>query len=196
MNLNHSMINPVAPLVTNDSVTMIATAKNFLSPEECQHVIDYSKQAAFNKGTIGQKKDKSLLRDSKVKFVRPAPEIMWLFERLELAITQMNNAYKFHLLGFYEGVQIASYKSGGKYNWHIDVGPGQNSTRKLSMSIQLTDPDTYKGGNLEFMNVDDKGERAIGTLIVFPSFLQHRVTPVIKGTRHSMVAWVHGSPYS
>lgn len=196
MNFKQSMINPVTPLVANDSLTMVATAKNFLTPEECQQVIDYSKRAAFNKGTIGQKKDKSSIRSSKIKFVTPGPEIMWLFERLEMAITQMNNAYKYHLLGFYEGVQIASYKSGGKYNWHIDIGPGQNSNRKLSMSVQLTDPDTYKGGNLEFMNVDSKSERAIGTLIVFPSFLQHRVTPVIKGTRHSMVAWVHGNPYS
>lgn len=196
MNSNNSMIHPVVPLVTNDSVTMIATAKNFLSSEECQKVIDCSERSEFSEGTIGQERNNATLRDSKVTCLRPTPELMWLFERLEMAITQMNNAYKYNLLGFYEGVQVASYKSGGEYGWHIDVGPAQNSTRKLSMSIQLTDPDTYEGGDLEFMNVNSGGERAKGTLIVFPSFLQHRVTPVTKGIRHSMVAWVHGKPYS
>jgi len=107
-----------------------------------------------------------------------------------------NNAYKYHLQGFYEGVQIAAYKSGGKYDWHMDVGPGQNSSRKLSMSVQLSDPKSYEGGDLEFMRVAQKSERDVGALIVFPSFLQHRVTPVTKGTRYSLVAWVHGKPFS
>jgi len=171
MNSNNSMIKPVVPLVTNDSVTMIATAKNFLSPEECQKVIDFSEQAKFSEGTIGQERDNASIRDSKVTCLRANSGNMWLFERLEMAITQMNSAYKYNLLGFYEGVQVASYKSGGKYGWHIDVGPAHNSTRKLSMSIQLTDPDAYEGGDLEFMNVSNKTEKAIGTLIVFPSFL-------------------------
>ena len=196
MNIEHSMINPVVPLEVNDSVTMIATAKNFLSPEQCDQVIAMCEQVSFSDGTIGQENNKSNLRNSKVTCVSANEENMWLFKRLELAIRQMNNAYKYNQLGFYEGIQVASYQSGGKYDWHIDVGPKQNSSRKLSMSIQLTDPAECEGGNLEFMNVADVGERARGTLIVFPSFLQHRVTPVISGNRYSMVAWVHGKPFS
>ena len=195
MNSNYSENNQASTHNTNDSVTMIATAKNFLSRDECQKVITLSDKNGFSIGTVGKEREKSSIRDSNVTCLRPSPDTTWLFERLEAAISQMNNAYKYDLLGFYEGVQIATYTHGGNYDWHIDLGPGENSRRKLSMSIQLSDSDSYDGGELEFMNNEQKTEKAIGTLIVFPSFLQHRVTPVISGTRQSLVAWVHGQPF-
>jgi PKHD-type hydroxylase len=194
LNANHLLLKSVAIRNTNDSVTMIATAKNFLSREECQQILSQSERAAFSDGFVDNR-EKSTIRDSKVIFLSPNTDNMWIFEKLDAAITHMNKAYQYDLLGFYEGIQVARYTSGGKYDWHIDLGSGDKSTRKSSMSIQLSDPNDYEGANLEFANIDQTTEKAIGTLIVFPSFLQHRVTPATQGTRLSLVAWIHGQPF-
>ena len=98
-------------------------------------------------------------------------------------------------LGFFEGVQVASYSGGGHYGWHMDVGQGVVSTRKLSISVQLSDPADYDGGELEFLASGDCGPRTQGTLIAFPSFLVHRVRPVTRGTRWSLVSWVAGPSF-
>jgi PKHD-type hydroxylase len=92
-------------------------------------------------------------------------------------------------------LQVATYSVGEHYDWHIDLGPGKNSSRKLSLSLQLSDSSEYEGGELEFMNVKEKTSREIGTLITFPAFLTHRVTPVTKGTRKSLVAWISGDSF-
>lgn len=77
----------------------------------------------------------------------------------------------------------------------MDLGAGENSGRKLSLSIQLSPPYDYSGGQLEFQNIDSPADRGIGSLIAFPSFIQHRVTPVDSGVRSSLVVWVHGKPF-
>jgi len=120
---------------------------------------------------------------------------MWLFAKLNLAVNQLNRAYQYDLKGLFDGIQIASYSRGGKYDWHMDLGPAKNSSRKLSLSVQLSENDSYKGGNLEFANIPEKADREISSLIAFPSFLQHRVTPVTRGVRHSLVAWIHVHPF-
>lgn len=195
MNTGQLLLKSVAIRKSNDSITMIATARNFLSRDECQQVIMQAGKATKSNGTIGDSKEMSGMRDSRVTCLMPRPETMWLFDKLDAAVTHLNKAYQYDLLGFYEGVQVASYEAGGKYDWHMDLGPGENSTRKLSLSIQLSDSAEYEGGGLEFVNIDQQSERAIGTLIAFPSFMQHRVSPVTQGLRQSLVAWVHGQPF-
>jgi PKHD-type hydroxylase len=87
----------------------------------------------------------------------------------------------------------------GFYNWHNDVlwDLPNCGHRKLSMVIQLSDPSEYEGGDLEIQPLysrppDPMVLRKQGNVIVFPSFLMHRVTPVTKGTRYSLVAWMEG----
>ena len=87
----------------------------------------------------------------------------------------------------------------GFYNWHNDVmwDSPNCGHRKLSMVIQLSDPSEYEGGDLEIQTLhlgppDPTVLRKQGNVIVFPSFLMHRVTPVTKGTRYSLVAWMEG----
>ena len=134
-------------------------------------------------------------------------EYAWKFLR-EANAVQFN--YK---LDYFQAVQFARYQNGGHYNWHQDVSPGspQPDCRKLSLTFCLTDPDTYEGGDLEFFNggkgfsdfsLPDgrviKGEqvakdiRAQGSAIVFDSYDWHRVTPVTKGIRYSIVCWTVG----
>jgi len=94
-------------------------------------------------------------------------------------------------------MQFTEYhaKNGGHYDWHQDVHwNGQSNTdRKLSVTVQLSDANDYEGGNFEFDEVKTNADfRSKGTVLVFPSYLRHRVLPVISGTRRSLVAWFFG----
>jgi PKHD-type hydroxylase len=96
-------------------------------------------------------------------------------------------------------IQIGKYEEAGHYSWHIDTDcPNENNIqRKLSVSIQLNDPCEYEGGKLEFKNISDDNQPRMqqGSIIVFPSFLEHRVTPVTSGTRYSAVTWASGPAF-
>jgi PKHD-type hydroxylase len=84
---------------------------------------------------------------------------------------------------------------GGHYGWHHDINwNGQtNSDRKLSITVQLSDPSDYEGGDFEFDEVSTNADfKSKGTVLVFPSYLRHRVLPITSGTRKSLVAWFFG----
>lgn len=93
---------------------------------------------------------------------------------------------------------VNRYSVGGHYIFHHDIDWKKPTTqRKLSVVVQLTDPEEYEGGELEFeeVNHDEKTKQLIrqkGTVIVFPSYMRHRVTPVTKGERKSLVTWIEG----
>lgn len=94
-----------------------------------------------------------------------------------------------------ENVQMSKYREGGHYSWHMDSKtPVNNEQRKLSISILLNDE--FKGGNLEIeTNVGENVLKSAGDIVVFPSFLNHRVTPVEKGTRYTAVSWAYGPAF-
>ena len=97
----------------------------------------------------------------------------------------------------FEDVQMSKYMDQGHYDWHMDTFEPQNGTqRKLSCSILLNDPAEFEGGKFEF-NIDDSKTIDLkqGSILVFPSFLKHRVTPVTSGTRYSAVIWAYGPTF-
>jgi PKHD-type hydroxylase len=102
-------------------------------------------------------------------------------------------------LGTQESTQIGRYKSTdeGHYDWHMDAFAPQNGIqRKLSISILLSDPSDFEGGELQFKGIEDqKILTAQGSIVVFPSFIEHRVTPVTKGVRYSAVTWASGPSF-
>lgn len=138
------------------------------------------------------------LRQSTLNLIHPEGEVMWIFERLaRTAIEQNTHWFNFDLHGLNEGLQLAKYDETDQFNWHMDYGGGPASTRKLSISVQLSDQSEYEGGDLQFM-INDKHynmPRNAGTVIVFPPYMLHRVTPITSGTRMSLVGWVHGTPF-
>ena len=98
-----------------------------------------------------------------------------------------------------DSLQFTNYKApGGKYGKHVDRGY-DTPVRKLSVSIQLTDPKKYKGGELKLYNQEDENSSVMnknqGSLIVFPSYVLHEVMPVTKGERNSLVTWVTGPQF-
>jgi len=125
-------------------------------------------------------------------------ELPSLFEKLYRVILDQNMMiFKFHLFEMPDVIQYAEYEESSFYNWHMDCGL-EEPTRKLSVSIQLSDPSEYEGGDIEVMTMDEpfKLPKEKGTVVIFPSFLLHRVTPVTKGTRKSLVMWINGPTFT
>lgn len=123
----------------------------------------------------------------------------WIFQRFaNMALEANANNFKFDLWGMYEGIQYTVYKGGDKgfYCGHVDHGKNYYK-RKLSMVCQLSDPDSYSGGDLliHTKNHPIVMPRGLGTVICFPSWMLHEVTPVLKGTRRSLVLWISGPPF-
>ena len=101
------------------------------------------------------------------------------------------------IMGPYE-LQYTEYhgRAQGKYDWHQDVWleSSRPFDRKLSVVVQLSDPEQYEGGAFEFFGLQQPGVNFAprGSMLIFPSFLQHRVLPVTKGVRRSLVSWIEG----
>lgn len=103
------------------------------------------------------------------------------------------------ILGSQEDTQFGRYKSSdqGFYDWHMDAGPPQNGVqRKLSCVILLNDASEFEGGVLQFKGMEDENILTKrGSVIVFPSFVEHKVTPVTKGVRYTAVSWASGPAF-
>ena len=133
---------------------------------------------------------------SNVAWIPRSPDYQGLYAHIWNIAQAFNNHYfHFDLAGIDGQMQVARYEAArkGGYDWHIDFGPGFQS-RKLSLSIQLSEADAYEGGDLEFdVGMGPKGVgRQRGLAIAFPSFVRHRIAPVTKGVRYSLVAWLGG----
>jgi len=171
---------------------------NFFTKEECEQIIAYGKKQELHDAQIGGGNDTDI-RKSKIAFIPPAPEIHGVYEKLTDAIFLLNDRiWDFDLFSFGEHLQFTEYNApGGKYESHTDVIPG-GPIRKLSVIVQLTDGTEYEGGDIEAFSCIERPmilPRGQGTVLAFPSFLLHRVTPVTKGTRHSLVGWINGKPF-
>lgn len=93
-----------------------------------------------------------------------------------------------------EDIQIGKYYDGGFYKWHKDASNLVENPRKLSFVLLLNDPKEFVGGVFEFKDLKEQPVMEQGSILVFPSFLEHRVTPVTDGVRYSAVTWMQG-PY-
>lgn len=196
------LLTTAKKLDTNNFISQIATMENVFAPEECNHIISMAEALPGVEGVVETQKESknveyktSSARKSNIRFLAPDNNTSWIFDKLDACLNHVNQAYQFKLLGFYEGAQIASYEGQQYYDWHMDLGQETTSSRKLSVSVQLSSPEEYSGGNLEFMCTEATVPRSQGSVIVFPSYLVHRVAPVTSGVRWSMVSWIHGSPF-
>lgn len=186
-------------LPNNNNFAEYIYYEGFIMPHEVDRITNFWAEDKIEKATVtGDTKYKDELRKSSVMFIDKTSENDWLYRKLaELAIMTNNQRYHFDILGFQQELQLTRYSENDFFDWHLDFGPGGISTRKLSVTVQLSDTDDYEGGDLEFMINQNivKAPRKKGTVIIFPSFILHRVTPITKGTRQSIVGWVAGPPY-
>lgn len=139
------------------------------------------------------------LRKSKVGWIPMDENFLWLHNKLgEMVNVANKELWGFDISGMHEQIQYAEYlDDGGHYEWHMDTGPDQFSRRKISITVQLSDPSEYEGGDLQLKinSGHDATPKGLGTVVIFPSYLLHRVTPVTKGLRKSLVLWITGPAF-
>lgn len=147
-------------------------------------------------GSTGGKDAPEPLRRSQLCWLNDDSEHHWVFERLSSLVSNANAKFwNFDLTGFGEELQLARYAEDdkGQYGWHHDIAAGVS--RKLSITVQLSLEDDYEGGDLQlFAGAEQMAtvSRKVGAVVVFPSFVLHRVMPVTRGVRYSLTAWVSG----
>ena len=135
------------------------------------------------------------LRSTRISWIEETQETLWLFRKLIGAVSTINQqAYCFDLAAL-ESLQYTVYLAGegSHYGWHVDQGRTP-TRRKLSLVLQLSAPTDYEGCDLQIhaSSQIDTAPRTRGTLIAFPSYTLHRVTPITAGTRKSLVMWCSG----
>jgi len=141
-------------------------------------------------------------RITEVSWVQRANTTHWLFARLEQIVRSLNGQYyKYAIFNeLREPPQYTVYEAsqGGHYDWHVDHGAMTPEARKLSMSVQLSDPSAYEGCDLQLQFGDGivTAPRTRGTVVAFSSYVLHRVTPVTAGVRKALVAWVSGPEFT
>ena len=185
----------------SDQIQLYAFWNNAFSKEECQAITNIAKNKGLIEGKIGIQngvKSDVRVRESNISWLYPNDDMDWVFRRVtDITLNLNEKFFKFDLFGINEGFQFTNYKApSGKYGKHVDRGLNI-PVRKLSMSIQLTNPEEYEGGEL-YLYTTDKGDlmdKTQGTLILFPSYVLHEVTPVTKGERNSLVTWVTGKQF-
>ena len=198
--------------------------KSALTPRFCDDVIKYAnsqKEVMARTGGFGEKelnKDEVLdlkrKRNSDLVWLNDT----WIYKEIHPFVHQANKNAGWNFdWDRSESCQFTKYKPGQYYDWHCDSwnkpyeieGPTKGKIRKLSMTCQLTDGSEYKGGELEFdfrqyephQRDESKHLRKApeilskGSIIVFPSFLWHRVKPIMSGVRYSLVLWHLGYPF-
>ena len=196
--------------------------KSAIPERICDDIVKYGQQLqdqmALTGGLVDKKlnqkqiKDLKKKRDSNVVWISDR----WVYKEIQPYVHQANaNAGWIFDWDYSESCQFTKYKKGQYYDWHCDSWdqpynvpntPSYGKIRKLSVTVTLSDPKNYKGGELEFdfRNKDVGKKNNIhkcteilpkGSLVVFPSFVWHRVCPVKSGERNSLVIWNLGWPY-
>lgn len=186
-----------------------------LSKEEVDQVIKLASELPIERATtlgddgeLMEQNDPNGARSSMVKWIPQSEDWNWLYVRMmELAKEANDETWNFDLISADENIQYTEYyaNENGHYDWHQDVGPGDlASKRKVSITLQLSEDEEYVGGDLEItgggsgngvFETSHVCPRGKGITVIFPSYMMHRVTPVTKGTRRSLVLWVGGSHY-
>ena len=180
-----------------DRVSLYSYCNDAFTKEECEEIIKIANTKGLIKGRTRSKNQNSI-RKSKISWLYPSDNMAWVFRRVTDIVLNLNERFfNFDIFGLNEGFQFTHYKApSNKYGKHVDRGT-DFVVRKLSISIQLTDPKKYEGGEL-YLYESDQGtlmDKKQGTLIMFPSYILHEFTPVTKGERNSLVTWVTGKQF-
>ena len=197
--------------------------ESVLTPRFCDNVIAYAhsqKDRLGLTGTYGGKnltdeniKDLKKTRDSNIVWMNKA----WIYKEIHPYVREANEKALWNFeWDWSETCQFTKYNINQHYTWHIDMfthgsvvdqsNPNlKGKSRKISVTCSLSDPDDYTGGELEINvnhplkkkknNIISFNKVKKGSIIVFPSFVWHRVKPVTSGTRYSLVVWNNGRPF-
>lgn len=180
------------------------------STQECNEIVEMCKRLPSHSANIGVDSSfaNTFFRRSVVRWVDHIsnPEFTWVYDKIWKYMIVMNKDWFNFNVTELPPMQFTEYDESyiGEYQSHQDVFwlNGKPTHRKVSLVLQLTDSSNYEGGQLSFQNLttDPSKEdydcmKQIGTIIAFPSFIYHRLEPVTKGKRYSLVAWFEGPKF-
>lgn len=178
-------------------------ANEIFTDEEVEKIKSIGDDLTTNRATtFGGHSNDSIRRGSVAWLPLSDVSNEWIYSSLQEVIKTANNElWGFDVVGFWEDCQYTTYigdeEKGDHYNYHLDIDGEAGAQRKISVVVQLTDPSEYEGGNLEILTGGNPfwAAREKGSVLLFPSFCLHKVHPVTKGKRNSLVLWVSGAPY-
>ena len=179
---------------------VVETTTPVFTPEQCNKIIETGRSQPKTIGTVNFSDN---VRDEKTRLSHvswiPFGMLEPMYRQLETVMHRTNlNHLGFDGMQLTEQAQYTEYSDGGYYNWHIDSSVScekEPPVRKISMSLLLNHESEFEGGELELVEPNKKVFIKQGQAIFFASFLSHRVTPVTKGVRKSLVVWFGGTPF-
>ena len=181
---------------------IIQTTTPLFTPDQCRQIIECGRSQPPQKAQVGMGKPGGGTDTSKrvttISWI-PFKEMSYMYEDLYKFIQKANeNHFGFGDIRITENAQFTEYPEGGFYDWHMDcdtIMAHEPPVRKISMTLLLNDPSEFEGGHLELGGPGKFGELKQGHAICFASFINHRVQPVKRGLRQSLVVWVGGKPF-
>lgn len=175
-----------------------------LSPELIQSIVNTGERYPIGYAGLGfgGETTNDNYRSSEIRWIDASAESFIAGLIMSFASTANRNAFGFDI-SYLNDIQYTTYygQDNGKYDWHEDIfwDCPRPFHRKLTFVAQLSDPSEYEGGHLELdpqhPALDPLVLHKKGSVIVFPSFIKHRVTPVTAGIRRSLVAWIEGPKF-
>jgi PKHD-type hydroxylase len=180
---------------------IVETTSPIFTPEQCQLIINAGRSekqetAQVGGGSVGTIDTK--VRTSHISWI-PFKKMPEMYKTIEnLMHKTNNNHFGFDNMQLTEPAQYTEYPEGGFYDWHIDSdveGKNEPPVRKISMTCLLSHESEFEGGGLELMSDGKIARPKQGNAIFFASFIRHRVVPISKGVRKSLVMWFGGTPF-
>ena len=181
---------------------VIQTTTPIFTPDQCRQIIECGRRQEPQQAQVGMGKPgggtDTNKRVTTISWI-PFKEMDHMYRDLNNFIQTTNeNHFGFGDIRVTENAQFTEYPVGGFYDWHMDCDTNmahEPPVRKISMTLLLNDPSEFEGGHLEIGAPGKYAELKQGHAIAFASFINHRVQPVTKGMRQSLVVWFGGRPF-
>jgi PKHD-type hydroxylase len=183
---------------------IVQTTQPIFTPEQCKMIIEAGRSEPKNNAEVGSSKGikggviDTETRTSYISWI-PFKKMKEMYQDIEKIMKQTNgNHFGFDGMTITEMAQYTEYPEGGFYDWHVDNDVNMQNeppVRKISMTCLLSPENEFEGGDLELTKEGQSVKLKQGQAIFFASFIRHRVAPVTRGNRKSLVMWFGGTPF-
>ena len=172
----------------------ISIIKNAVDDKFIQSIIDVGESQGLQEATVGFDTSTNKIRSTKISWISAKEILLPLKDKI--LETNKSKDWNFTVTGMFP-FQYSVYNKNDHYDWHIDRRPVHQGEDEKKLSFSLILNENYEGGELEFKDSKENISLNLnkGDMVIFPSFLEHRVKPVLNGTRISLVGWMVGPKY-
>jgi PKHD-type hydroxylase len=172
--------------------------RKVFSPQECRAIINLEGKLVTSPFYGAEEKhaeNPGLKIHSVCKGINYNQNNIWMFHKILQIGIEANKAYYNFAITNLQGTRVNEYRENEFIDWHVDIGNKETSTRKISIVLLLSDEKDFDGGQLKWNPAPAAFPQEQGTVIVFPSYIIHKVEPITRGRRFSLVTWFHGPPF-